>query len=145
MRPCSLENFLNKVDESLRSCSPLCFFLSFFLLVTKTKPVLVFFCFLFFEQIFFYYYEYEYDFCFIFVDRVCIYYMSISLYTDFYSHFASPDTFICLFFVLFLSFSFCYSSDYVITIYAEICENVDSRNKQQTGRPKPYKQTPETC
>lgn len=61
--------------------------------------------------------------------------MSISPYTDFYSHFASPDTFIC---VLLFSF-FCYSSDYVITIFAEICENVDSTKKHQTGQPKPYK------
>ena len=30
---------------------------------------------------------------FIFVDRVYIYYMSVGLNTDFYSHFASPDTF----------------------------------------------------
>lgn len=69
------------------------------------------------------------------VDRVYIYYMSISLYTDFYSRFASPATCICVLF----SF-FCYSSDYVITIFffpSGICENVNSTKKKKKRKRAP--------
>lgn len=77
---------------------------------------------------------------------VDIYYMSISLYTDFYSPFASPDTcirvlflFLLFFSSLFFPFFFCCRSDYVLTfVFAGICEHVYStknKSKHQTGQP----------
>lgn len=88
------------------------------LLLTKTKPVL-------FVAVFFFIITMNTT-SVLFLLIVCIFITSIGLYTDFYSHFASPwHLYLCI-----ILFVFCYSGDYVITFFAEICENVNGTKKQ---------------
>lgn len=100
-KPCSLGNFLNKVDESL--CTPALLFFSCVCFVVNKNQIWFFFFTLLLNM----------TFCLIWVDCVYIYSMSIRLYTDFDPPSASPHTFdLCK--ILFLFFR--HSSDYVITI-----------------------------
>lgn len=126
-KPCSLENFLNKVNESLPSLfssffSPLCL-----LLLTKTKPVLVFCRFFLIITM--------NMTSVLFLLVVCIFITWVSVSTLIYIHILPHlDTFICVWFFLFVCL-FCSSSDYVITFFVAVCENVDStkKNSRQVG------------
>lgn len=109
MKPCSLENFLNKVDESLRSpfslshCRPCLFVVN----KTETCTFILFFLLL-------------YDVCFTFVDHMYIYYKYHSVHWCLFTFCLTWQLCLCIT----LSFFFCCSCDYVIT---ELCENVNTK------------------
>lgn len=106
MKPCSLENFLNKVSESLRSPFSALFLSQPCLLLLTNKTCTFFFFCRFFLLLWIWLLFY---FCW-----SCVYllreYQSVHW---FYSHFASPWHLLFVYYLV----CFCYSSDYVITIF----------------------------
>ena len=136
MKPCSLENFLNKVDESLRSPPVVFFFLSVSSVVNKNKTCIFS---LFFFLVFFFLLLWIWPlfyFCW-----WCVYllheYQSVHWFL--FTFCLTWHLYLCI--ILLEVCFFCYSSVYVITIFAEICENVDStKGKKKKGKKKPTRQ-----